>query len=593
MTARGLRTGAFSALLAFTFAAHVHGDGFNLNDSASGNYTDAGTWTPANDPDDGLADTITIDSHTVTINGADDASNDTVTVSSGGTLTLTTANALAGAAVSLNGGTLAMNLGAIYNLIGGNIQVAGDSRMQISIGVNQPRITTNSSLAFTASSTLTITNTANDGNNYWLPTFDSVTMTTDGGLDLRQRNTSAYVSAQLNSLTADPGKTLSVTGNGSATILGNNTAMRGGLTLASGLTGTVTANASNSLGNGVVNINASTLNSAVAYGLGSSTNYVNAGGTLGMSINMTNAYEGATIILNGGTATMLKDVGNHGYVGGAFRVAADSTLRLNFDGVHNGGRGATNGSLAFTAAGALLTITNAGWDGEHTWVNVFTSGSVEESGTLKLVGALPLTVQFDAMAVLAGATLTQTGTRTLKINGSIGARLQGSADLLTNTTFTLLDYVSGTLDYSTSASLDTAGGLWSGSIPADNADLAVTLANNKGDVNVNTSLSFASEDGGYAVLKNLLTGTEYTLHLDLANGTANRDAVKAELQENSLWTTVADSTEGGYEVKVVFTVAVAGDYRFAWDGSAAGRLGDSLVGVKLTVPAVGSVFRIR
>jgi hypothetical protein len=71
-----------------------------------------------------------------------------------------------------------------------------------------------------------------------------------------------------------------------------------------------------------------------------------------MSINMTNAYEGGAIILNDGMATMLKDVGNHGYVGGAFRVAADSTLRLDSDAA-NGGRGATNGSLAFTAAGRL------------------------------------------------------------------------------------------------------------------------------------------------------------------------------------------------------------------------------------------------
>lgn len=193
-------------------------------------------------------------------------------------------------------------------------------------------------------------------------------------------------------------------------------------------------------------------------------------------------------------------------------------------------------------------------------------------------------------------TLTVAGAAacTLKIHGPIGARLRGSADVLSGSSFKLVDWLSTvTLDYTASASLDTAAGLWSGSIPAGNTDLSVTVANSKGDIYVGGSQSFASEDAAHVVLKNLAAGTEYTLHLDLANGAVNKAAVMAEMQKNTLWTTVDDSTESGYEMKAVFTPTSSGDFRFAWDNSAAGRLGDHLLGVRLTIPVGGSVFMFR
>ena len=172
---------ALVALIVFAaigLVSSAHADGLNLNDNADGNYTDSGTWTPAGDPDDGLADTVTIDSHTVTITGAGQASNDTVTVSAGGTLTtVAVSDVLKGATIVLNGGTLLKPWQLTVDL-GGDIEVAADSVFSGSRYVSY-----NDSLDFTAASSLTITNAqSSDG---WNAVFRAFTVTNNATLDLR------------------------------------------------------------------------------------------------------------------------------------------------------------------------------------------------------------------------------------------------------------------------------------------------------------------------------------------------------------------------------------------------------------------------
>jgi hypothetical protein len=288
-------------------------------------------------------------------------------------------------------------------------------------------------------------------------------------------------------------------------------------------------------------------------------------------------------VLNGGTTAW--GLNGNADFGGAFKVAASSMM--------SGDRwNSTNDSLEFTAA-ATLTVTNRAGVADP-WAHTFKSVTVTESGTLNLAtrgGAL--TVSMHDTAVRIGATLTKAGTQTLKVLGPIGARLRGSAEVLTATNFTLLAHSSGTLDYTASAFLSPAGGLWASPALVDNMSLTVTVANAKGDLVARGVLSFPAEDGGHAALRNLAAGTAYTLHLDLAGGDANKAAVQAEMRTNPLWATVGDSTEGGYEVAAVFTPTRDGDFYFAWDNSAAGRLRDDLVGLKLTSPPAATMFFIR
>jgi hypothetical protein len=292
--------------------------------------------------------------------------------------------------------------------------------------------------------------------------------------------------------------------------------------------------------------------------------------------------------MNGGTVVPMGFQDDNQDLGGVFLVASASKMQS--------WRGTTTFDELDFASAASMTFTNVQGGGDQ-WNVVFRSVVVTNSGTIYLAGGGNTYVKSTNTVVGATNTLTFTacagGTMTLQIDGPIGARLRGSADVLTGTSFTLLDRVSGTLDYTTSASLDTAGGLWSAPALVDDTDLTVTLANNMGDVAFAAPSSFVAEDGGHVVLKNLVPGTEYTLHLNLAGGDANKAAVKAEMLKNPLWTLVDNSTETGYEVRAVFMARGAGDFRFAWDGSAGGRLGDSLTGVKMTVPAQGTIIILR
>jgi len=72
-----------TAVIILTLASAPPAYAVDYNDSATGNWNSSGTWTPAGIP--GSADTVTIDSHTVTLTDA--RSVDDITIS-GGTLTL-------------------------------------------------------------------------------------------------------------------------------------------------------------------------------------------------------------------------------------------------------------------------------------------------------------------------------------------------------------------------------------------------------------------------------------------------------------------------------------------------------------------------
>lgn len=206
------------------------------------------------------------------------------------------------------------------------------------------------------------------------------------------------------------------------------------------------------------------------------------------------------------------------------------------------------------------TITNL--QAGDAWQATFRNKTVTNNGAIVRRDGLT-TVRVTNTVVEVTNTLSVSGTAggEMQIDGRIGARLRGSADVLTATNFVLLNRVSGTLNYAASASLDTAGGLWTAPAFVDNVSLTVTVANAKGDLNVNGSLSFASEDGGHVTLKNLVSGTTYVLRLDLANGAANKAAVDHSVR-NPVVTGMTSQEDGNGEPPSVGNEPARNVYRY-------------------------------
>ncbi|MCG3147432.1 MAG: hypothetical protein PCFJNLEI_00872 [Verrucomicrobiae bacterium] len=376
----------------------------------------------------GTAAVAVNDGATLTPTVAFGLGSSTTTINSGGLLrVLNINNALAGAVIRLNGGTLFHNYIAenIAIVFGGDLQVAGDSTITnytSSGSASGGGSFTYSSLDFMAGAPkLTLAADITGTSPGIRDVFNRVTVTNDATIVFaRTGGLGNSLIAQLSNLTITAGTTLTLTNSTGALntivqVLGtNNFGVVGTNDVRSGIT--LQAAMSNSLGSGSIIVgNGATLTPTVAWGLGTSTSTINTGGWLAVDA-VQGALSNATIQLNGGTLWQRGNIGSLSLTvvdGGAIRILSSSVIS-NFANAGNANSGGTftHASLDFTAADTTLTLASI-IDGTAGGIRYrFDSVTVTNNATVELArsgnAGFGLTVLFSNVTGVAGKTLSVT-----------------------------------------------------------------------------------------------------------------------------------------------------------------------------------------
>ena len=333
---------------------------------------------------------------------------------------------------------------------------------------------------------------------------------------------------------------------------------------------------------------------------------VTSGGQLG-AYNLSNAYTGNTICLNGGTVRFGRDTFEDPYVaGGNFVVQANST----FDSYDSNNSGPTNlanqyGSLDFAAAnpvsypdGYQLTLSDNGVSynfGPRGVRSQFNGSIISHSGSIYFYvkawdtadsNGVP-TLEFNNTLVRAGQKVTITANSgndhgdcisNGSLSGTLGVATLGGAELLTNNEVTLFAFPTTQFTLTDTSSFDTSGGLWSKSVTSP---ITGTLASPLGSCTVGGNATFASANAGNVSLTDLTASDPYKLTLTLANA-GDQATVMAQLAKNPAFSSI--TAVGADQVSLHFTAAAATQY-FAWDNihtsSADWHLGGDLIAVSL------------
>ncbi len=327
------------------------------------------------------------------------------------------------------------------------------------------------------------------------------------------------------------------------------------------------------------------------------TESINTSGFL-TAYNVTSAFAGSTIHLNGGTVRFGRNGSTNPYVaGGNFVVQANSELDS-----YNSDFGQVStvnqfGSLDFAADGYQLFLTDYGCSYNYNPSGVhsqFNNSTISHSGSIYLYayayGGINPGLEFSNTSIRAGKTVTVTtwhdshftgyGTDG-KLLGTLGVATLGGAELLTNNSFNLFNFPTSVMTLTDTSAFDTTGGLW-GKSGTTTITATLVPASSRGSIADGQSASFTSANAGYVSLTGLTLGTTYQLTLTLATP-ANQATALTQLAKNPAFSHLAAA--GTNQVTLRFT-ATAGSSYFVWDNvhtsSADWYLGSNLTSVALT-----------
>ena len=220
----------------------------------------------------------------------------------------------------------------------------------------------------------------------------------------------------------------------------------------------------------------------------------------------------------------------------------------------------------------------------------FVNSVITNSGTLNITDGVQTAVNLDNVGITAGATLTQIGAGDLNITTQFRTELAGSADMLMDATFRLVDNTGSGSVTDIAAVFDNTGGLWN----LDNAggasntiDVSLNALANLGSVTIGgPTLSFSESSSGYVVIGGLVSGTDYLIELDLASLDTDINDVVTELMNNEAYSNVI--ALDGDTVQISYTATADGSGNFAWDN--VNSLGGNVVGVGAAVIPEPSTF---
>ena len=551
---------AAATALAFPVSAAV------FSSTQSGNYNANATWGVASNPGGGGGnDDVTVnDAHTVLITVNGDAATDTITVLTGGELRSTIQNGtpFQGSTIRLDGGTLSYRANGGFT--GGDVDVLSSSRIQLDRNSGNTSTTHNfDSLTMTGDgSVLTFARGGGATDGTATARFTGVQFVNDATFAFDSAGTNNVV-VELTDVTLAADKTFTLeSSNGSigrVRLLGDNTGT---------LQGTIVVNNATRLeansGTSFVNL------------LDAATVVVNTGGRFETRLQGDNLLAGNTVVLDGGLFQYDNiNTGSPVAPGGDFVVRENGGT---FDVIRSGGGNAvvhTFGSLAIDADNnPTLGFINTNTD--NTQRSVFVGSTIENSFTADISVTNRTAVTLRDTRFATGATLSKTGDNNLTIDGNLGVKLAGSAQLLDSNSFTLVT-ANGNLTKSFTEQTDN--GLWS--FGGDATTISATLDKDLGSLAVGDALNLAgSFDSGFVTLTGLTSGEAYSLVLGLDNFTTDVNAVVAELLTNPGYDSVTALGVDG--VQLDFTSFVTGDLFFAWEN--VNSLGANITNLALQVP---------
>jgi len=301
---------------------------------------------------------------------------------------------------------------------------------------------------------------------------------------------------------------------------------------------------------------------------------VNSGGQL-TALNVSNAFAGSAINLNGGTARFGRGGSTDPYVaGGNFVVQANSQLDSYNAEFNRPSTVNQFGTIDFAADGYQLLLADYGVvynynpSGVHSQ---FTGSIISHSGSIYLFvyawGGEEPGLDFFNTSVRAGKTVTVTtwhdnhftgyGTGG-KLLGSLGVSTLGGAELLANNEVTLFQFPTSVMTLIDSSSFDTTNGLWTKS---GTTTITATLGTSAGSIADGETASFSAANSGYVSLTGLTPDTTCLLTLALASA-ADQATVMAQLAKNPAFTTI--TAVGVDKVSLQFMASAATSY-FVWD----------------------------
>jgi hypothetical protein len=265
--------------------------------------------------------------------------------------------------------------------------------------------------------------------------------------------------------------------------------------------------------------------------------------------------------------------------GGDVRVMASSTMSGNrYSGA--------NDSIALASV-STLTLSSIPYS--DNWTHTFRTASVRENSTLFLTAAGgPVIITLSDTTVRGGATLTQTGTQTLKRSGPFGVRLGGDMDLLDNSTFILFSRTGGTFtDSSTleARSMFTKGGVAGDTITGTLKDTgtpgsgynAGTISGGRGYLS-----GFSCQSLGYAKMEGLTVGEVRWVTIDFA-GAPDLTALRTKIETaHTNWVYVRQD-DATYRLTYAMTAATTSAY-FGWDNAHSPGLGADVEGLRVAAP---------
>ena len=565
----GRLTAAFCACLVVAFAGTVAAASYT--DKANGDYDDPGTWNEGGNPGGGgVADTVTIDSHEVTMTVAGDGSNDTITVKNGGMLRGSNVTRLfEGAEILLDGGILWLRWGGGGGYWDGYVRVVSDSTIQTR--GNNIDVTTIRSLELTDGVTLTV-----DHNDQRLGVAGLLSMSGNATIDVLRTGLS------------NPMEVASISGTGTLTKVGTSedlifaaaaTDFSGGLVVGEGYVYLDAANALQGSKPIWISSNA-TLQSRAGYALNGCTVNVDAGGTIKFS-RTTDALAGSTSILHGATAWLDGGAGGSD-PGGDIRVLGTCTALI-----HGG-----NINL-MEIDGLELT------EGAHFYVvqddqklGVADTLRVSGNSTISIIKAgLSGAAQIGSQYSVAASTLRREGDEKMTLNGNMGIRLLGDADLIpTNSFITITNAGAQITDNTTweDSTMWTKGGSAATAITA-----TLNPAADNGTIdNAHGSVSFASSNLGYVTVTGLRSGGGANARLVIVefDSPSDLDGIQSKLEAaHPDWTKFFQ--KGSNKIGFTLVPAIDGTGYFGWDNKH-GELGANVLSIWFGPPDRGTVIQI-
>jgi len=565
----------------------------SFTDKADGDYDSTGqtTWNESGTPGgDNGPDTVTINSHTVTMTAAGDGNQDTVTVN-GGVLSGNTSNAFNGCVVTVNpggtvyrngtitdllaGGTINLNGGTMHLVHGdhwgGDVRVLADSAIRMS--GNHRALSTIDSLELTHGVTLLA---EQDGRR--LGVAGRLLMSGDATITVTNVTAGDYSYAM---------EAASISGTGTLTKTGMEALVL--TAAATDFSGAVIVDqdelrldGENALsGASLVTVKSGcVLHSRGANALNGCTVMVNTGGLLRTGTDAVGALSGSVVHLNSGT-NLLHGRFETRHFGGEMHAYGNSTMQIR--GMHN--NQSTVGRL-WIHGGAYLLL-----DQESGYLGVTGAVWVAGSGTLDIFSDINKSVQIAGMRSFAGQELVKAGDKGIDLNNTMGIRLLGNADLIRANSFVMITNAEGTVTDNTTWEDST---MWTkGGSPATAITATLVPSANKGTIdNAHGGASFASSDLGYVTVEGLQSGGGANARLVIIefDAPSDLDDIRSRLEAaHPDWTEFFQ--KGANKIGFTLEPTSDGTGYFGWDNKH-GDLGADVVGIWFGPPDRGTVIQI-